>query len=598
MTTTSNLSLPFLEAGQAQKHVTHNEALRMLDALVMLTVLDRDLSVPPPAPQDGARYIVRAPGSGAFAGKDNQIAHFADGGWLFHPPRAGWTCFVADDSALLVFAGAEWVPAIDALGGASEIQNLTRLGFGTEADAGHPFAAKLNTALWTARTEAEGGDGDLRHTLSKEASAHTLSLLMQSGSSKCAEIGLTGDDDLHVKVSPDGSAWLDAMLFDRASGAAKISAGFFLTGDVSPAQITADQNDYNPPGLAGASVLRLSANSVRNITGLSGGGDGRVLALINAGAQPIVLNNENAGSGAGNRFALAADVTLPARQSAMLWYDGVSGRWKMLSGPVAAGGGGREVLTGNRTYYVRADGSDANDGLSNSAAGAFLTIQKAVDVIAATLDIAGHNVTVQVGDGTYGGAVTLKNVVGFAAAGNLTIQGNATTPANVLISTATHNFSATGLFTIWDIRDLKIANSAGNGLRAMGSCLRFANVDFGACAAQHISAQDDGVVEAIGDYAVSGGSTIHFGSGTRGVFRANGRTVTFSNSPAFSNAFILVSIGQGLARVDAMTFVNGGTVSGKRYSVLSSGVIFTNGAGATYLPGDVLGTEVSGGQYI
>lgn len=118
MTITSNLALPYLEAGQAQKHVTHNEALRMLDALVMLTVQDRDLSAPPPAPVDGARYIVKAPGTGIFAGKDAQIAHYADGGWLFYPPMAGWTCFVADESALLAFDGGEWVAATDTIGGA------------------------------------------------------------------------------------------------------------------------------------------------------------------------------------------------------------------------------------------------------------------------------------------------------------------------------------------------------------------------------------------------------------------------------------------------------------------------------------------------
>lgn len=340
MTTTPNLSLPYIEAGQAQKHVTHNEALRKLDALVMLTAADRDLSAPPPAPAEGARYIVKAPGTGAFAGKDDQIAHFADGGWLFYPPQAGWTCFVQDESALLAFDGGAWVAATDALGGVTELQELTRLGLGTEADATNPFAAKLNNALWSARGEADGGSGDLRYKMSKEAAAKTLSLLMQSGFSGCAEIGLTGDDDLHVKVSPDGTAWIDAMLFDRASGAAKINAGLFLTGDMSPAPITADQNDYNPAGLAGASVLRLTVDAPRNITGLSGGGEGRILALVNVGAQPITLNSEHAGSAAGNRFGFAADVAIAAKQSAVMWFDATDSRWRLLAGPAVATGTG------------------------------------------------------------------------------------------------------------------------------------------------------------------------------------------------------------------------------------------------------------------
>ncbi|MGC1467553.1 MAG: DUF2793 domain-containing protein [Pseudolabrys sp.] len=65
MTDTTNLGLPCIEAAQAQKHVTHNDALRILDALVQLAVLDRDLSVPPGSPAEGQRWIVKATGTGA-----------------------------------------------------------------------------------------------------------------------------------------------------------------------------------------------------------------------------------------------------------------------------------------------------------------------------------------------------------------------------------------------------------------------------------------------------------------------------------------------------------------------------------------------------
>mgnify|MGYP005606629725 CR=1 FL=1 len=83
MTDTSNLGLPCIEAAQAQKHVTHNEALRILDSLVQLAVLDRDLNVPPGAPNEGERWIVKASPAptGAWAGHGNQIAAWQDGGW-------------------------------------------------------------------------------------------------------------------------------------------------------------------------------------------------------------------------------------------------------------------------------------------------------------------------------------------------------------------------------------------------------------------------------------------------------------------------------------------------------------------------------------
>ena len=57
MDNTPNLQLPYLMAAQAQKHVTHNEALRALDAIVQLLVLDKDLASLPGSPTDGSRYI-------------------------------------------------------------------------------------------------------------------------------------------------------------------------------------------------------------------------------------------------------------------------------------------------------------------------------------------------------------------------------------------------------------------------------------------------------------------------------------------------------------------------------------------------------------
>lgn len=105
-----------------------------------------------------------------------------------------------------------------------------------------------------------------------------------------------------------------------------------FSGDISPAQITSSQNDYNPTGLSTASVLRLDTDASRNITGLAGGADGRVIIIHNVGANAIVLKDEDAGSSAANRFALNADVTLVADECAVLQYDSTSSRWRMVGG--------------------------------------------------------------------------------------------------------------------------------------------------------------------------------------------------------------------------------------------------------------------------
>ena len=74
--TTTNLLLPDILAAQAQKHVTHNEALRLLDGLVQLSVLDRDLTAPPGSPADGDRHIVASGGTGNWTGWDLNVALF------------------------------------------------------------------------------------------------------------------------------------------------------------------------------------------------------------------------------------------------------------------------------------------------------------------------------------------------------------------------------------------------------------------------------------------------------------------------------------------------------------------------------------------
>ena len=222
MSETPSLSLPLLAAEQAQKHVTHNEALGLLDAIVQLSVKDRDLASPPGSPADGDRYIVAAGATGAWAGEEGSIAVRQDGAWSFCAPREGWRTWVEDEDALLVFDGSGWVDVATAL---DALQNLTLLGVGTTADATNPFSAKLNKALWTAKTAGEGGDGDLRYTMNKETAGDVLSLLLQSGFSGRAEIGLIGDDDLTVKVSPDGSAWTSALIIDKDDGAALFTCG-------------------------------------------------------------------------------------------------------------------------------------------------------------------------------------------------------------------------------------------------------------------------------------------------------------------------------------------------------------------------------------
>jgi hypothetical protein len=114
--TTPNLALPYIAAAQAQKHVTHNAALDLLDGLEQLSVKDRDLTAPPASPAEGDRYIVGAGATGAWAGWDGDVALFSSGAWLRLSAREGWRVWVEDEATLLVRTGGAWIALDAALG--------------------------------------------------------------------------------------------------------------------------------------------------------------------------------------------------------------------------------------------------------------------------------------------------------------------------------------------------------------------------------------------------------------------------------------------------------------------------------------------------
>jgi len=274
-----------------------------------------------------------------------------------------------------------------------------------------------------------------------------------------------------------------------------------------------------------------------------------------------------------------------------------TGDIEMSSGSLFKRGGNiaiRELLAANRTYYVRTDGSDGNDGLANTSGGAFLTIQKAVDTVA-SIDIATFDVTIQVGDGTYTGAVTVNGP--WVGSGTVTIKGNASTPANVLLSTtsaSTVTCKNGGRIALQDL-ELRTTTSGDCIASINNAYVSVSNVRFGTCAANHVRARDGGVFEAIGNYTISGSAAIHWGTFFSAMIRAAGFTITLSGTPAFSTSFAQAGNCGGML-VSINTF--SGAATGKRYDVVNNGVINTGGGGATYLPGDTAGTTATGGQYV
>ena len=282
-----------------------------------------------------------------------------------------------------------------------------------------------------------------------------------------------------------------------------------------------------------------------------------------------------------------------------------------LNPPYQFASNGREVLTADRTYYVRTNGNDSNDGLSNTAEGAFLTIQKAIDV-AASLDTSIYNVTI-----SFFQSFTLTSsliVKGLLGAGWLVIDGNTT---GEIISSAT---TTTGLIYAESVKNVRFkrlktihtipaSNNTGLHYYALGSCvLDLENVNFGSLQtvnvlSAHIFANFGAFIRVSGSNTISGGQSgtnavgKHILCRQNGVVQYNdGASITLSNSPIFLDFAGVESTG---VLVFPLTPVTGSIGTGtRRYSVITNGAILTYGGTSTTLPGTVAGTTATGGQYV
>jgi hypothetical protein len=218
---TTRAAAPLMSAAQAQKHVTHNEALYAFDALLCARLLDRDLTTPPSSPSDGDAYLVKATAIGAWTGQNGNIAYYADGAWRFYPPFAGLIALIADESKFVAYDGSAWQDFAALL----SLENLPMLGVNTTADSTNKLAVQSNAALFTDQPTGSGGTGDVRVTLSKQTSGNTASFVYQDNYSGRAEMGLAGDDDFHFKVSADGSTWKEALKIAASSGVVSLPLG-------------------------------------------------------------------------------------------------------------------------------------------------------------------------------------------------------------------------------------------------------------------------------------------------------------------------------------------------------------------------------------
>ncbi|MEM0977265.1 MAG: DUF2793 domain-containing protein [Pseudomonadota bacterium] len=128
MAETANLGLPLVAAAQTQKHVTVNESLVLVDALVQGHLNDLGVGSPPANPMEGDLFDVATGATDDWAGKDGSLALMTSGGWRFVAPKEGWRLRNATDGLNYVFIGGTWTveaPAVSKDGATFSMKVLT-----------------------------------------------------------------------------------------------------------------------------------------------------------------------------------------------------------------------------------------------------------------------------------------------------------------------------------------------------------------------------------------------------------------------------------------------------------------------------------------
>jgi hypothetical protein len=185
--------------------------------------------------------------------------------------------------------------------------------------------------VFTAEARLAGSADDVTPTSAIQMEASV------SGGTGQAEVQAE-DGVATFSVSLDAGTAGDANFIIKHGGAytrgLAWNGSLHINGVVTPAALTANEDNYAPTDGGMNMVWRLSSDASRNITGMQQsdpGGLGPPLRLIfNVGSFDIVLKDEDAGSTAANRFALQADITVPPDGAAILWYDSASSRWRCV----------------------------------------------------------------------------------------------------------------------------------------------------------------------------------------------------------------------------------------------------------------------------
>jgi len=334
MSNSLNLELPYVTGGQAQKHVTVNDAFRRIDSVVQLTVADRNRTSPPGAPQEGDRHVVAAPATGPWTGYEFDVAAYQDGAWVFFEPREGWVGFCQDEQALIWFNGTNW--EIFTAVGAAETTPV--FGINGAADTNNRLQVYSEGVLFAPDDTQAVPTGDVRVYANKTATGDTAAHIFQRNYSGRAEFGLLGSDDFSLKVSDDGSNFAQAFTVGASDARVDFSQVPAIGGNDALLLSFASRTE---------AIAASIPNTVKQIEvrGYSTENDGGAARYRRVGSLPI---DDLGFAGAVSGFWSLDGDTVSAKQAGAVG-NGATNDTAALKRALSSG---RNVYIGAGSYYV------------------------------------------------------------------------------------------------------------------------------------------------------------------------------------------------------------------------------------------------------
>jgi len=353
-----NLKLPYLDQNQNQKTVTHNAALRILDALVQLQIQSSALAAPPASPGDGQCWIVASGGSGAWQGKDLNVAAWQDGAWMFYAPTTGTLAYNDATASPIVWTGSAWAPLAGGSGGAvTSVAGRTGAVTLGVADVGGaaPLASPALTGTPSAPTATAGDSSGKIATTGFVTASFVTYAYAGANYATSANASLTGTPTAPTQPQNNNSTRIATTAYADRAAAAII--GRAQVSDAAYAVLASDRT---------VAVTALTAARVLTLPAASAYPAGAALTIVDESGACSATSTVTVAAAGTDTINGAASAILSAPYSYLALESNTANKWTVIdapSGTVSGLNGGplagfrNRVINGNFTINQRVQAS-------------------------------------------------------------------------------------------------------------------------------------------------------------------------------------------------------------------------------------------------